>query len=264
MSVYLSCRSCGHWIQWTQKVWVYAQYYILHIYIIIYIVTAYVTVSHIESYDLIISYNIIQVLSRVMQSWMFFISIWSVDLTVYIIYFSLVSATLLGVVRRGGSSSLLYPSNTGKVGCPPTLFFFTSCISTPWIFSFTGFSAMSDMDIYPRDPLQSWGFFYILMSPTFLEESPKWAANLLNIFCASWHLCSVQSLQGYPLWFPGFQVNYRSSGGASFWGLSIVPKLSLILGGSLTLLEGNFCSRERVPWSPIPAFYYRRLLTNKV
>ena len=141
---------------------------------------------------------------------------------------------------------------------------FIRCISTPRIFDFFGFSSMSNLDIYSRDPLQSWGSFSPWMFSTFLEESPKWAANLLNIFCASWHLCSVQSLQGYPLWFPGFQVNYRSSGGASFWGLSIVPKLSLILGGSLTLLEGNFCSRERVPWSPIPAFYYCRLLKNKV
>ena len=96
-----------------------------------------------------------------MRSCMFSFSGRSVDPMVYIIYFLLFIATLLGVSQRGGSSSLLYPAKTGTIGCPPILFIFTRCISTPWIFTFTSFSAMSDTEIYSRDPLLSCGSFFL-------------------------------------------------------------------------------------------------------
>ena len=57
-------------------------------------------------------------------------------------------------------------------------FLTTRCIWTPWIFAFSGFSAVSDLDNHLRDPLRSWGSligFFIF--PTFLEEAPKWSAN---------------------------------------------------------------------------------------
>ena len=38
---------------------------------------------------------------------------------------------------------------------------FTRCVPTPWIFACAGFSDVSDMDIYLRDPLQSWGPFLL-------------------------------------------------------------------------------------------------------
>ena len=47
-----------------------------------------------------------------------------VDLMVYIDYIPLVSATLLGVGRRGGCSSLLCPAKTGTVGFPPIIIYF--------------------------------------------------------------------------------------------------------------------------------------------
>ena len=114
-----------------------------------------------KSTYLLLSQEPIQVLSGVMRSCMFSFSGRSVDPTVYIIYFLLVIATLLGVSQRGGSSSLLYPAKTGTIGCPPILFIFTRCISTPWIFTFTSFSAMSDTEIYSRDPLLSCGSFFL-------------------------------------------------------------------------------------------------------
>ena len=47
-----------------------------------------------------------------------------VDLTVYIYYRPLVSATLLGVSRRGGSSSRRFPAKTGTVGFPTIIIYF--------------------------------------------------------------------------------------------------------------------------------------------
>ena len=95
-----------------------------------------------------------------MLSCIFFLSDWCVDLKVYIIYFLLVSVTLLGVGWRGGSSSLLCPAKIGMVGFPPIIIYsFKRCISTPWIFDFDGLSDMSNMEIYSRDTLWSWGSF---------------------------------------------------------------------------------------------------------
>ena len=59
-------------------------------------------------------------------------------------------------------------------------------------------------------------------------------------------------------------MNYLSSGGDSFWGLSLVPKFSLILGGSPTFSEGLFRFRERVPGSLLPSLSSSLLLTKKV
>ena len=135
---------------------------------------------------------------------------------------------------------------------------------TPWIFAFTGFSDMSNMDIYSRDPLRFWGSFSLWMSPTFSEESPKWSANFLNYFRASWRLCSVRSIRGSPLLLKGLRMYYRSADSASFWGLLVVPMFYLVLGGSTKFSEGLFWSGECVPGSLLPAFSYRRLLTEKV
>ena len=89
---------------------------------------------------------------------------------------------------------------------------------------------MSDMDIYLMDPLRSWESFSLWMSLTVSEQSPTWSANFLKRYRSSWRLCSVQSLWGYPLFQLVLQVYYRLSVDVSLWGLSIVPKVSLILG----------------------------------
>ena len=51
-------------------------------------------------------------------------------------------------------------------------------MSTPWMFSFVGFSAIFNLDIHLRDPLRSWRFpFSLSMSPKFLEGVPKLSEN---------------------------------------------------------------------------------------
>ena len=70
----------------------------------------------------------------------------------------------------------------------PLIFIFTRCISTPWIFYFSGFSAVSDMDNHSRDPLRSWGSFSLLMSLTFLEEALKWSENFLRRSGQAFHM----------------------------------------------------------------------------
>ena len=53
-----------------------------------------------------------------------FLSVQRVDLMVYIIYLLLVSATLPGVDRRGGSSSIFCPAKNDTVGFPTIVIYF--------------------------------------------------------------------------------------------------------------------------------------------
>ena len=132
------------------------------------------------------------------------------------------------------------------------------------MFSFTGFLAMSNMEISSRDLLQSWGYFSLWMFLTFLGGVSKVVSKFFNRFRASWRLCSIWYLWGYPLLPPILRIPYRLSGSDSFWGLSIVLMFFLILGGYQKLLEGLFCSRECFPRIILPDFYYCRLLTNNL
>ena len=97
--------------------------------------------------------------SGAMQSCMFFIHGPCVAWTVYIICLLLVRAALLGVGQKVGCSSRLFSNKTGTFGFFPLFIYFTRCFSTPWIFSFTGFSAVSYLDNRLRDPLRSEGLF---------------------------------------------------------------------------------------------------------
>ena len=63
------------------------------------------------------------------------------------------------------------------------LFIITRCITAPWIFACAGFSAGSDMELYLRAPLHSWGSFPFSISLTFLEGTPKWSENIPNSYC---------------------------------------------------------------------------------
>ena len=104
------------------------------------------------------------------------------------------------------------------------LFICTRCISTPWIFAFSGFSAMSNLDNQSRYPLRYRGSFSPLMSPTFSEGAPKWSTNFLRCFRTSWHICCVQHNR-CSLLLSMSLLSARSSVGGLF-GLSIVPKFS--------------------------------------
>ena len=61
---------------------------------------------------------------------------------------------------------------------------------------------MSDLDIYSKDPLRSWGYFSCLISQIFLEEAPKWSANVL--VAPAWAgLSPIRHTRGSPLLYLG-------------------------------------------------------------
>ena len=166
---------------------------------------------------------------------------------------------------RGGCSSLLYPAKTVKFGFHPSIiYFYKLCLNTMNICFRWLLRHVQYWHLLKVSALIFRVLFSLDISDVFLEESPKWSANVLNCFHASWRLCSFRSLQGSPILTPVLQVSYRSSGGASFWGISIVSKLSLILVGSLKFSEGLFRSCECVLRSLLPDFSSCCLLTKKV
>ena len=68
-------------------------------------------------------------------------------MTVYIICPALVRVALLGFGREAYSPPIVVPDVSFTAGfCPLVFFSFTRCISTPWIFSWAGFSDVSDLD----------------------------------------------------------------------------------------------------------------------
>ena len=188
------------------------------------------------------------------------LSIWQSTL----IIFCLSAQPFSGSVGKAATIPLCVHTILERSAFRPLLCTFTRCIWTPWMFALSGFPVMSDMEFFSRDPLWSWGSFSLWMFLTFSEESPKWPANFFNCFRVSWHLCSVQSLWGYPLLPPSLQVSYRPTGGGSFWGIPIVPKFSLILGVFQSSRKNCFVIASNVPGSLVPAFCCYCLETNKV
>ena len=93
------------------------------------------------------------------------------NIMVYIYYNLLVSATLLRVGWRGGFYWLLSPSKTGTVGFPPIIVFFTRCISTPWMFDFSGASPVSNLKINLNFLILYWG------SSSFFDFSKKFGGS---------------------------------------------------------------------------------------
>ena len=71
------------------------------------------------------------------------------------IYLALVSATLLGVGPRGGlSSNSVYTRLLAWLASAHKFYFsFTRCSPTPWMFTFSGLSAVSDPDSLLKAPL---------------------------------------------------------------------------------------------------------------
>ena len=124
-------------------------------------------------------------------------------------------------------------------------FLTTRCIWTPWIFAFSGFSAVSDLDNHLRDPLRSWGsligFFYI--SDIFRGGSEV-VSEFFSINSARAGVCFSPSdilggLRSFRrVWYPwgspllvsflGLRPSNLLFGGASS-GILIVPKFPLIL-----------------------------------
>ena len=76
----------------------------------------------------------------------FFLHGQCVSQTVCGIYIALASASLLWVGQQVGYSSRKFYLPSDASGLFPLDFFYKVCSPTPWIFAFSGFSAMSDLD----------------------------------------------------------------------------------------------------------------------
>ena len=125
---------------------------------------------------------------------------------------------------QDGCSSLLYPYKTVTVGFPPIfIYFYKVYLNTLDVLFFWLLSHFQYVNLLEGSAPILRVLFSLDVFEKNLEESLKWSANFLNIFRARWRLCPVQYLRGYPLLPLVLQVSYRSSGGASFWGISIVP-----------------------------------------
>ena len=103
------------------------------------------------------------------------------------------------------------------------LFFsFTSFNPTPWIFAFSGFSAVSDLYRLLSDMLHSWGSFDFSMSLKFLEWVTKLSANFSNYYHAICIFFTVQFPRGICSCFRVFDhMNARLA--AFFWGDLFCP-----------------------------------------
>ena len=122
-----------------------------------------------------------------------------------------------------------FAGSIGKADAPPVflltrlsqppfctlLFILKRCISISCMSSFSGFSSVSNPDIYLRVPLRSWGFpFFLSMSPTFLEGFRS-CREISNHSHAVWIICPIQLYWVSPLLLMGL-ISPRSSVGGIF------------------------------------------------
>ena len=123
----------------------------------------------------------------------------SLGRTVYF-YLALASMAFLVVVVEAGSPPIKFPTITEMVNICPLLFSFTRFISTPWIFSFSGFSAIS----LSRKSLEGSApilrvFFYFDVSDFFrrgsevVSEFSQSLLRKLDLFVPSYILGGIRS-----------------------------------------------------------------------
>ena len=126
---------------------------------------------------------------------------------------------------------VLHPPSGAAGIWPLGCLFLQICIPTTWLFSCAGLSSVSDMEIYMRDLICSWGSFSFSMSPKFLEGVLKWSENISNSSHAIWIVCTIRYTWGSLILSPGLWPSDRLSGVTSF-GILIVPKFLIFLGFS--------------------------------
>ena len=108
----------------------------------------------------------------------FWISIQHVVQTVYIFCLALDSAALW-VGNNAASPPISYLICLSVLIYPHWFYFsFISCSLTPWIFDFSGLTAVSDMDSLSRDPLLRVPLMVFVRR--FLEEALKFPSNLMS------------------------------------------------------------------------------------
>ena len=105
--------------------------------------------------------------------------------------------------------------------------FFTSYF-TPWIFSCSGLSSMSNLYILLGAPLCSWWSFSFSITPAFSEGVSKLSSDFSNRSWAILLVCPVQYPQGYLILSPGLWPSDRFSGDASL-RILIIAKFLIFL-----------------------------------
>ena len=135
---------------------------------------------------------------------------------------ALASTALLGVGWWVGfSSHIFYNRPLARITSAHWVFF-TRFVPTPWIFAFSGFSAVSDLYRLLSDMLHSWGSFDFSMSLKFLEWVTKLSANFSNYYHAICIFFTVQFPRGIRSCCRVFDhMNARLA--AFFWGDLFCP-----------------------------------------
>ena len=132
------------------------------------------------------------------------------------VYLALVVAVLLRVAWWGGFSSHMFIP-TFWCGWHLTIgfFIFTGSIPKPWMFAFSIFSAVSDIDICLKSQLHSWGSVSFSMSPTFWFGVLKLSEIFSGCSHASWLVCPIRYPWGSPILSSGLWPSDHSSVGNS-------------------------------------------------
>ena len=140
------------------------------------------------------------------------------------------------------------------------VFFFTRCISAPFIYACTGFSAMSDLDNRLRDPLCSLGSLYFSMSPTFLEGGSEMVSKSFQFLLRELAYLSHMISSGIYALVASYLTVWPLVWRCYFWEILLVTQIPMMKGG-MKFLEGVLCS---VLGSILLAFFSSRLMTYKV
>ena len=146
----------------------------------LYIVTLYIEIlSVVDKYiNMLLSYKPIRGSSGAMHSSMYLSTIDASPDGLHILSFACQRGPSRGQLTKWILLLFIYCQDWhGQL--LPILVFFTRCISTPWIFAFYGFSAVSNMDNHLKDPLRYWESFNFSIYMTLTEGVLKWSVNLL-------------------------------------------------------------------------------------
>ena len=167
---------------------------------------------------------------------------------------------LLGVGRISGFSSHMYPDRSIMVGIYPIgIFIFARYSPTPWIFAFSGFLSMFNMDSLLRDPLRSWGYFWWLNVSGVFREVSKMVWWTCNHFRASWIAWSAYLFGGI---FSCRRVSvFLLSRLVMFF---LVPYFPVLSGGIWSSRKNWFAAASNILGSLLSALFFCSYMKEKV
>ena len=189
-----------------------------------------------------------------------FLSLFDTSSDSFNIYLALVSATLLGVGMQGRFS--WYSAYTRLLGRILSAhwfyFYFTRCIPTLWIFSFAGFSSLSNMDSVSSDTL-----LRVLLRVQYLQHFQRVFRNVmvnLSVISAQSGLPYPQIFLVVPTVVSGFLLLLLLFSGC-YCGLFL---LFPCVYGYPKYLEGLLRSGDQYPGKYFPYFISCLYATKKV